>query len=287
MKKQDATRPLQEGKQGRGTTPLEPVPVPVPVRTAGVLAAALRDVGQQRQNNQDSVYALVSSIPRGEGDTTLGLFLVADGMGGHAAGEVASRIALVSVVRYVLADLLVPALDEAFSNGIQSVVVGAVEEANRAIWEYARSYGLDLGTTCTMALVLGRTVYIGHVGDSRAYLLDQQGLRPLTDDHSTVGRLIQLGQLDYEDTREHPLRSQLYRTVGQSPQVTVDFAQYPLGEASHLLLCSDGLWSSIDEAAMQAAILKAPSPQDACRTLIDLANAAGGDDNISAVVVQL
>jgi serine/threonine protein phosphatase PrpC len=144
-----------------------------------------------------------------------------------------------------------------------------------------------MGTTCTAALLVGNGLYLAHVGDSRAYLLQPGGPRLLTADHSTVGRLIQLGQLDPSEAREHPLRNQLYRTIGQQPQVMVDFIYQPVGQSSHLLLCSDGLWGLVDEAQMAQAILRSPWPQDACEELIALANLAGGDDNISAVVVAL
>ncbi|MDZ4720200.1 MAG: PP2C family serine/threonine-protein phosphatase [Roseiflexaceae bacterium] len=253
----------------------------------GLLAAALRDVGRVRAVNQDSVYVLVSTIPREENDLLLGLFVVADGMGGHDAGEVASRIAITTVARHILAELLVPALEDNFGAALQQLVIEAVVEANRAIWEYGQATHSDLGTTCTVALVLGRTIYIGHVGDSRAYLLEGDTLRQLTIDHSAVGRLIQLGQLEPIEAREHPLRSQLYRTVGQAPDVHVDLVQRPLGAATHLLLCSDGLWGMVDDTALRDALLQARWPQDACHALIDLANAAGGEDNISALVVQL
>jgi serine/threonine protein phosphatase PrpC len=253
----------------------------------GLLAAALRDVGRIRAVNQDGVYVLVSTIPREESDMLLGLFVVADGMGGHDSGEVASRIAITTVARHILAELLVPALEDSFGAALQQLVIEAVVAANRAIWEYGQTTHSDLGTTCTVALILGRTIYIGHVGDSRAYLLEGDTLRQLTIDHSAVGRLIQLGQLEPSEAREHPLRSQLYRTVGQARDVHVDLVQRPLGAATHLLLCSDGLWGMVADNALRDALLHARWPQDACHTLIDLANEAGGEDNISALVVQL
>lgn len=258
-----------------------------PTHTPGLLAAALRDVGMLRSVNQDHVYALTTTLPRGESDMLMGLFVVADGMGGHDAGEVASLIAIGTIARMVLADLVVPALEESFGAALQQLIVDAVREANRAIWDHGRSTGLDLGTTCTAALVIGRTLYIGHVGDSRAYLVEDGQIHQLTTDHSAVGRLIALGQLDPSEAREHPMRSQLYRTIGQTADVHVDLVQRPLGNASHLLLCSDGLWSMLDDPAIASMIAAAVRPEDACRQLIDAANAAGGEDNISALVVQL
>lgn len=295
----DTTRPL---RGGRGTEPLVAatddldetrvldanlLKPPVGPESAGLLAAALRDIGQTRSVNQDSIYALTSTIPREESDLLFGLFIVADGMGGHAAGEIASRIAVTTVVRYVLADLLLPAIEDSFGAALQQVVAESIEQANSQIWDYGRAQGLDLGTTCTVVLVLGRSVYVGHVGDSRAYLLENGSLRQLTTDHSAVGRLIEMGALTPEDAREHPLRSQLYRTIGQTPEVLVDVSQRTIGDGTHLLLCSDGLWGLIDDSELARVVGMTPWPQDACRALIELANAAGGDDNISAVVVRL
>lgn len=299
----DETRPLNhshvpEPLDLEGTRPLDPAllpqlevaPVLLATPTSGqaaIMAAALRDIGRTRSVNQDSIYSFISTIPREETDMLLGLFVVADGMGGHAAGEVASRIAITTVARHMLAELLLPAIEEQFGTSLQEVVTEAVQAANRAIWDYANAQGLDMGTTCTAALILGRTIYVGHVGDSRAYVLEDGVLHQLTTDHSAVGRLIQIGALTPEDSREHPLRSQLYRTIGQMPEVQVDFVQQPIGAATHLMLCSDGLWGMVEDPDLARAIVTTQWPQDACAALIQLANEAGGEDNISAVVVRL
>lgn len=253
----------------------------------GLAATAARDIGRVREVNQDSVFSLLTTLPREGGEVPVGLFVVADGMGGHQGGEVASRLAVRTVVHHVLSQLVLPALDDRLSEALQPMMIGAVQAANEAIWDSAQVLGTDMGTTCTAALLVGGSLYLAHVGDSRAYLFEPGGLRQLTADHSTVGRLIQLGQLDPSEAREHPLRNQLYRTIGQQPQVMVDFVYQPAGQSSHLLLCSDGLWGLVDESLMQQALLRSPWPQDACNELIALANLAGGDDNISAVVVTL
>ncbi|GAB4204659.1 MAG: hypothetical protein OHK0022_29990 [Roseiflexaceae bacterium] len=250
-------------------------------------AAAQRDVGRQRSSNQDSVFAMLTTLPRESSDLPLGLFVVADGMGGHADGDLASRMAISTVARNVMADMVVPALEDNMTAALQPLIVSAVQDANRRIWERGRSIGSDMGTTCTAALLLGHTLYIAHVGDSRLYVRTPDGIRCLTTDHSAIGRLIQLGQLDSSEAREHPMRSQLYRTVGQMPEVQVDFVYHQLGNATHLLLCSDGLWSMIDEAVILDVLDNALWPQDACRELIARANLAGGEDNIAAVVVTL
>jgi serine/threonine protein phosphatase PrpC len=285
----EGTPLLAEGA-GDSTRQLDAASAPAlsPRRSAqGLAATAARDIGRVREVNQDSVFAMLASLPREGGDVTVGLFIVADGMGGHQGGEVASRLAVRTVVHQVLSQLVLPALDDGMTEALQPLMTSAVQAANEAIWEAAQTLGSDMGTTCTAALLVGHSLYIAHVGDSRAYLFEPGGLRALTADHSTVGRLIQVGQLDPSEAREHPLRNQLYRTVGQQPQVQVDFVYQPVGQSSHLLLCSDGLWGLIEEPLMEQALGRSPWPQDACAELIALANLAGGDDNISAVVVSL
>ncbi len=253
----------------------------------GMACAALRDIGRVRQVNQDSVLSLLTTLPRDAMDVTLGLFVVADGMGGHDGGEVASRIAIRTIFQEVLSNLVLPAMDDGIIEALQPLMVTSVQQANTDIWEHAQATGSDMGTTCTAVLMLGQAFYIAHVGDSRAYLLEAGGLHPLTADHSTVGRLIEMGQLDPAEARYHPLRNQLYRTIGQQPQVQVDFVYQPVGTGSHLLLCSDGLWGMVPEEEIEQILVNSPWPQDACNELIARANLAGGEDNISAVVVSL
>ncbi len=253
----------------------------------GLSAMAARDIGRVRENNQDSVFSMLTTLPRESTDLSVGLFIVADGMGGHQGGEIASRLAVRTVVHQILSQLVLPALDDTMSAALQPLMVSAVQAANQAIWDTAQAMGTDMGTTCTAALLVGHGLYIAHVGDSRAYLYEPGGLRQITNDHSTVGRLIQLGQLNPSEAREHPLRNQLYRTVGQQPQVMVDFIYQPVGVSSHLLLCSDGLWGMVEDPLLAQALGRSPWPQDTCNELIALANLAGGEDNISAVVVSL
>jgi serine/threonine protein phosphatase PrpC len=253
----------------------------------GLATAAQRDIGRVRSINQDSIFACITTLPRESSDVTLGLFIVADGMGGHDGGEIASRLAVTTVARHLLTELVLPALADNFTDALQPLLIAAVQDANRVIWEQAQLAGSDMGTTCTVALLLGHALYLGHVGDSRAYMATPTGMRLLTTDHSAVGRLIQVGQLDPSEAREHPLRSQLYRTIGQHPEVVVDFIYQPLGDATQLLLCSDGLWGLLDDEVLLDVLDHALWPQDACRELIARANLAGGDDNISAVVVTL
>ena len=253
----------------------------------GLAAASRRDIGRVRKNNQDSAFSLLATLPRQGVDIPVGLFVVADGMGGHDGGEVASRLAVRAVVFQILDQLMLPALDDAMTEELQQLMITAVQEANSDIWNHAQAVGSDMGTTCTAVLLLGNSLFIAHVGDSRAYLLIDGKLTLITTDHSTVGRLIQMGQITPAEARDHPLRNQLYRTVGQQPAVQVDFIYQHLGSATHLLLCSDGMWGMLGEEYIVRALTNTVWPQDACDELIALANLAGGEDNISAVVVTL
>lgn len=253
----------------------------------GFAAAALRDIGRVREVNQDSIFALTTTLPRGSSDLSTGLFIVADGMGGHEDGDIASRIAIRTIVDHVFTNFMLPMLNEEMAEAMQTLIVSAVEQANKNIWDYAQMLASDMGATCTVALLVGNTIYIAHVGDTRAYILNNETLHALTTDHSTVGRLVQLGQLDPAEARTHPLRSQLYRSIGQTDEVEVDLVTHILNGSSHLLLCSDGLWDMVDETDIASILLHSSCPQQASQDLIDLANEHGGEDNISAIVVTL
>jgi serine/threonine protein phosphatase PrpC len=271
-----------------GTRQLEVPAVPTHNVSRGLAAWAGRDIGRVRQINQDHVLAALMNLPRASGDIPMGLFIVADGMGGHTGGEIASRLAVETVLVSVLEQLVLPAMaEEEPGSALQTLMITAVQEANTRIWETASEAGTDMGTTCTAVLYMGHNVYIGHVGDSRAYLLMGGQLRQLTSDHSAVGRLIQLGQITPDEALHHPLRNQLYRSIGQHPEVQVDFHTQSLESASHLLLCSDGLWGMVPDAEMAAIIDEAHWPEEASRRLIARANMLGGEDNISAVVISL
>lgn len=282
--------PRPEPPRPRETAPLEdtdrlPPLDHTPQSQQGLAVAVLRDIGRQRRENQDNAFGMLASLPREGADLPFGLFVVADGMGGHEAGGLASRMAVHAVVESVLTQFMLPVIEDNTSTVLQTLMIDAVQNANTAIWDYSQKHGTDMGTTCTAALLVGRALYIAHVGDSRAYALEQGQLQQLTTDHSMVARLIQLGQLQPEQAHTHPQRNQLYRAIGQQPDVVVDFIYQPLGTASHLLLCSDGLWGMLADEQIATIVAQARWPQDSCNELIAQANLAGGEDNISAVVV--
>jgi len=230
-----------------------------------LIAGAVTDVGRVREGNEDSFVI----------DERIGLFAVADGMGGHQAGEVASATALESVRALTAAG---------------RSVHDALVAANSAVHEKAGSKpGLrGMGTTVT-AVTTGSDgrVTIGHVGDSRAYLLRESHLTQLTDDHSLVEELVREGRLTPEQASVHPQRSIITRALGVDAAVEVDV--YPVEPAvgDRILLCSDGLTTMVSPSVIAGILRREPDPTDAAERLIDAANAAGGEDNITAVVIDV
>ena len=261
----------------------------------GWFAAAIRsDRGQERDDNQDSVVGMTGLLPRISADSVpvpFGFFAVADGMGGLADGANASIGAVRTVTDHVVRTFLLPALDMTQRNAEQGTVTeilrDAVQAANAALYRQTRRSGVASGTTFSAALLLGRQLTTAHAGDSRIYLDGPEGLHRLTTDHSMVGRLIEMGQMQPEDVYNNPQRNALYRTLGQAAQLEVEVASFGLGQARHLLLCSDGLWDVVGESALSTALAEAPTIEEAADRLVAQANALGGPDNISVIIVRL
>jgi protein phosphatase len=224
------------------------------------------DTGRQRRGNEDSSYARAP------------VFVVADGMGGAQAGEVASRLAV-----------------EAFEEGLprhgtpEERLSVVVQRANRVIYERSHSERQfdGMGTTVTAAYLDEDNVAIAHVGDSRAYRLRGGELARLTEDHSLVEELLRGGKLTEEEAAEHPQRSIITRALGPEPVVEVDTFTYQLQPGDVILLCSDGLTSMISERQVAEVLVGAPSLERAAQRLIDEANAAGGRDNITVILFRV
>ncbi len=253
-----------------------------------VRVGRLSDVGQVRQINEDSLLSLeVGRVHRSIG-TPLGLYAVADGMGGHSAGDVASGLAVDLIAQHA-ADTLLPAeLNEPNrSFDVSAWLREAVALANKTVHEQRQLAGTNMGTTLVMAFIVEGRAHLANVGDSRAYLINQAGIKQLTVDHSLVQRLIDTKQLTVEEARTHPQRNVIYKNLGDRASVEPDIIQVDLQPGDQLLLCSDGLSGYVDDAVTLDIIQSAPSPQAACRRLIDAANANGGPDNITAIIVQL
>jgi serine/threonine protein phosphatase PrpC len=221
----------------------------------------------------------------------MGLYVVADGMGGHAAGDVASGLAISTMAENMATHLLVPQLSSAVNSNeafdAQLWLANAVQAANEAVYAQRQSTDTNMGTTLVAALIIGNKVHIANVGDSRAYLINTNDeIRQITTDHSLVERLIATGQIQPDEARAHPQRNVIYRTIGDKEKAQVDFFVQNLNPGDSLLLCSDGLSGKIEDAEISQIINSSQSPQEACERLIQAANDSGGDDNITAIIVQ-
>jgi protein phosphatase len=233
--------------------------------------AAHTDVGLRRRGNEDR-YAL---------DPQLGLCLVADGMGGHSAGQVASTLA---------ADAVVASLRE--SKGADATVAeklrAAIEDANHAIYTASRQKNeyMGMGTTVVALLVEGERAAIAHVGDSRAYRVRGGRIRQLTDDHSIVGELLRRHEITADDAREHPHRHVLTRALGVRGHVQPDLAELTLSPGDQFVLCSDGLTNHVEDHEIAKLTSEASDLEAGCAALIELANRRGGEDNITVVLAR-
>ncbi len=223
------------------------------------------DIGRVRQHNEDS---LIVSPP---------LYVVADGMGGHDAGEVASEIAVEALAAHA------PRYADAQGLG------RAVKAANRAVFR-AVSEGrgkVGMGTTLTAAIVEDSSIVVAQVGDSRAYLLHAGALQRITRDHSLVADLIEQGRITEAEARYHPNRSVITRALGSDANMEADLYEVDASPGDRLLLCSDGLSGMIEDDRIAQILASNRDPQDAADSLIDAANEAGGHDNITAIVVDV
>jgi len=244
-------------------------------------------IGKKRNHNEDAFFTLECTIKQKGEFTPFGLFIIADGMGGHQAGDIASALATRVVAHSLMRQIYLPFLREEGKDSshrpINEALVEALSEASLAVYEAVP----DAGTTLTAALIIGTHASIGHVGDSRAYLVTEKGLQQITQDHSLVERLKELGQITPEEAMTHPQRNVLYRALGQGGSMEVDTYFQLLPTGSQLLLCSDGLWGAVPEREMAAIIAAASSPQIGCSRLIEAAITHGGDDNITAILIAL
>lgn len=229
---------------------------------------ALSDTGRQRRANEDACFARSP------------VFVVADGMGGAQAGEVASRLAI---------EAFESGLDEDGHKSAEAVLSERIRLANERIHKVAQADRArqGMGTTITAAVVGENDVAVAHVGDSRAYRLRDNTFERLTDDHSLVEELRRQGKLTAEEATHHPQRSIITRALGPEPSVEVDSATWPAKPGDVFLLCSDGLTSMVEDGQVAALLREASSMEQAARTLVAAANEAGGRDNITVVLFRL
>ncbi|HEY2383638.1 MAG TPA: Stp1/IreP family PP2C-type Ser/Thr phosphatase [Terriglobia bacterium] len=244
--------------------------------------AGLTDPGKSRSNNEDAVWI----------DPQANLLIVADGMGGHQAGEVASGLAIKTIPDHlqqlVHKGTAGEVADERLS-GETNRLGFCFKIANQMIFEAAKRYPEDhgMGTTCTAALITGGRLSLAHVGDSRCYLIRRGEIEQLTEDHSLVMEQVRHGLLSKDDEAVKRGQNILTRSLGTSAEVKIDMQEYPLYPGDCLLLCSDGLEKELTDDQILEIVMKTSGPEDCARNLIEAANAAGGRDNITVAVAQI
>ena len=268
------------------------------------------DVGLVRELNEDSVLALNLTQYYESVQTQIGVYVVSDGMGGEAAGEVASRVTVRAIAEWVTEKLISASLKSTreeriaaptHTGGLRLAIADgnemattemlrtAVVAANREVMAYARAHSeaRGLGATATVAMIVGDILSIAHVGDSRCYLLSGDRLEQLTEDHSLVQKMINTGNLSRSEARVHPYRNVIYRSIGADEHLEIDIVRRRLSSGDIIMLCSDGLNGMLSDDQIRDILLVNPDPNAAAKELVVAANAAGGEDNTSVLVVRM
>ena len=230
----------------------------------------LSDPGKHRPSNEDSLYV----------DKDIGLFIVADGMGGHNAGDVASKLAVEATAQFVQKGLRAgKQVEEVFRDAFASANKSIFDKSlNNPAWE-------EMGTTLLMAFTIDEQVIIGHVGDSRAYLISKGKIEQFTEDDTFIFEWLKEGLITREQARSHHARHGLTEVLGVTDEVEVHVATWPWKRNACLLLCSDGLTDMIEDEEILAIVESASDPQQACNKLVTAANREGGEDNITVILV--
>lgn len=248
--------------------------------------SAANSVGSVRSHNEDSLFCTSFYTVDLHGMQEVGLFAIADGMGGHMSGEIASSAAIRTSTDYLIRHL-------ANNLGVHDLVGNSdrlnslVNEAFMQSQEEVLKVAPGGGTTLTIALIINNQVYFGHVGDSRLYRVNKsQQMHCMTSDHSLVRRLYELGQISLDEISDHPQKNVLIRALGQTDGFKVDQGQFLLNSGDRLLLCSDGLWVLVPDQQIYMMTLTAGMFSEACRLMVKSANDAGGQDNISVILVE-
>ncbi len=258
-------------------------------RNLSLAVGTRTDPGIKRKHkpNEDSLFAMQGERTHNSQPQQFGLFVVADGMGGHALGQDASRLAIQTIINYLLP--ILSAGDEMSDEGFMKLLSDGVQQANHAVHQNNQERRADMGTTMTAALVVGSMAYVANVGDSRTYLYrEPEGLVKITHDHSVVASLVDAGVIKPDDIYTHPKRNQIYRSLGEKPVVEVDTFKVQLQPGDKLLLCSDGLWDMVRDPDIQR-LMRTPvsDPSQTSGGLIQAALDGGGEDNVSVIVVHV
>ena len=241
----------------------------------------LTDVGQVRTVDEDSILAADLSFGVNSESSKFLLLAVADGMGGHAKGDEASKIALNAIARAVITYLL-------NNTPFTKILEKGIQNANQDILDYTAENpeASGMGTTSVCAVVKDNQIHLANVGDSRAYRVSDDEICRVTKDHSYVQALIDEGDITEEQAREHPRKNEITRAVGIMPSIEVDTMKLTLDSDESLLLCCDGVIAHLSDDDIHKIIRDSPDPQTACQEIVDMANERGGSDNISLIILS-
>jgi len=253
----------------------------VPVISNNARIGLLTDVGKKRKVDEDAILAIESMSGFESKLSQKFLLVLADGMGGHAKGEVASKIVVDTI-----AEKICPAMSSQINYA--SEISKSIQEANHRIIQYTSEHPETegMGSTVVCAVVDGKNVYLGHVGDSRIYVISKEEIRRVTKDHSFVQELVDKGEISEEEARSHPKKNVIMRAVGIYSEIKVDTMKLTLDDDESLLLCCDGQLIHVEDKEIQEVVVKADEAQEVCKKLVDLANERGGEDNISVILLS-
>jgi protein phosphatase len=253
-------------------------------RPGQLKSVSCQSVGKERSHNEDAILSLLMQIKNGDRSTDIGIFMIADGMGGHVNGEKASQLAINATYDYLLGKFLDPVRRLEYSpstDELEKIIEEAIFKAQERILQEIPGGG----TTLTAAIIYEGKLTYGHVGDSRLYVISPDGSTKLiTKDHSLVKRLIDLGQISPAEAINHPQRNVLFRALGQSEAFKVDVGTFELENSITGILCSDGLWGQVADEKIFSIISQNPDIYLASEILVNEANLAGGIDNISVIL---
>ena len=239
-----------------------------------VKAFSITDIGKERELNQDFAYVSedrIGNLPN--------VFIVADGMGGHNAGDYASHLAV---------DTIIKEIKNSFEQSPVKILQNAISTANDELIKMA-SDNIKLngmGTTLVACCVIGRFLQVANVGDSRLYLINQNEIKQITRDHSLVEEMVRMGGIDRETAKNHLDKNVITRAVGAEDKVDIDFFQVELQNGDTILMCSDGLTNMVEDREIQNIVTKDGDIEEKAKNLIDAANAHGGKDNIAVIIIE-
>lgn len=241
----------------------------------------MTDVGKKRSVDEDSIMAAEVLLGIDAKRDAFRLLVVADGMGGHAKGEEASKMALSVISRTVMPRLLD---DTPFTRLLEE----GIQNAHETILDHVNTYPetSGMGTTAVCAIINNSKVYLANIGDSRAYVISQDEIRRVTKDHSYVQALIDDGQISEDEAQVHPQKNIITKAIGASPTAEPDTMKLSLDTDEHLLLCCDGVIAHLTDEDIRKTVLDCNDPQKACENIVNMANKRGGTDNISLIILS-